>query len=226
MACSSCSNGNSLSSCGCVDNCPTKTSEFTFDGVFSSIPVPPGSTLNEVLLLMETFVMNSIGDLDFQFELAIGNCLGLPAGTYSYQQIISTIVLSFCELESSLVTIENDITNLEENNILEWNGISLINGWSETDSVNNPAQFAIQNGLMYLKGNIEIADVTSLNNVFWGSVPMTGITRIIDTMAYENFSTIGAAPIRVEAGDMSYEGPVEVKVVLMLDSIPAIRLTN
>jgi hypothetical protein len=170
--------------------------------------------------------MNSIGDLDFQFELAIGNCLGLPAGTYSYQQIISTIVLSFCELESSLVTIENDITNLEENNILEWNGISLINGWSETDSVNNPAQFAIQNGLMYLKGNIEIADVTSLNNVFWGSVPMTGITRIIDTMAYENFSTIGAAPIRVEAGDMSYEGPVEVKVVLMLDSIPAIRLTN
>jgi len=226
MACSSCSGGNSLSSCGCVDNCPTKTSEFTFDGIFSSIPVPPGSTLNEVLLLMETFVMNSIGDLNFSYELTFGNCLGLEPGTYSYQQMIDAISAYICNMQEDIVALQEDIIALQENNILGWNGISLINGWSETDSVNNPAQFAIQNGLMYLKGNIEIADVTSLNNVFWGSVPMTGITRIIDTMAYENFSTLGATPIRVEAGDMSYEGPVEVKVVLSLDSIPAIRLVN
>lgn len=226
MACSSCNSGNSLSSCGCVDNCPTKTSEFTFDGIFSSIPVPPGSTLNEVLLLMETFVMNSIGDLNFNYELTSENCLGLPAGTYSYQQMIDAIITLLCSLEPLITAVEDDVAALQDNNILEWIDIVLVNGWIESDSVNNPAQYAIQNGLMYLKGNIEIVEVTSLTNIFWASVPMTGITRVIDTMCYENFSTIGAAPIRVEAGDMSYEGPVDANVVLFLDSIPVIRLTN
>jgi hypothetical protein len=226
MACSSCNSGNSLSSCGCVDNCPTKTSEFTFDGIFSSIPVPPGSTLNEVLLLMETFVMNSIGDLNFNYELTSENCLGLPAGTYSYQQMIDAIITLLCSLEPLITAVEDDVAALQDNNILEWIDIVLVNGWIESDSVNNPAQYAIQNGLMYLKGNIKKAEVTSLTNIFWASVPMTGITRVIDTMCYENYSTIGAAPIRVEAGDMSYEGPVDANVVLFLDSIPVIRLTN
>jgi hypothetical protein len=170
--------------------------------------------------------MNSIGDLDFQFELAIGNCLGLPAGTYSYQQIVNTIILLFCELESINSALENDIIDLQENNILEWNDIPLTNGWLDSEPIDNPAQYAIQNGLMYLKGRIEIEEVTVLNRVFWESVPMTGITREINTMAYESFSTIGAVPIRVESGEMFYIGAVEAAVILSLDSIPVIRLTN
>ena len=170
--------------------------------------------------------MNSIGDLNFNYELTSENCLGLPAGTYSYQQMIDAIITLLCSLEPLITAVEDDVAALQDNNILEWIDIVLVNGWIESDSVNNPAQYAIQNGLMYLKGNIEIVEVTSLTNIFWASVPMTGITRVIDTMCYENFSTIGAAPIRVEAGDMSYEGPVDANVVLFLDSIPVIRLTN
>jgi hypothetical protein len=175
---------------------------------------------------METFVMNSVGDLDFQFELSVGNCLGLAAGTYSYQQIVNAVIVLLCELNSSLVAIENDIIDLQENNILEWNDIPLINGWLDSEPIDNPAQYAIQNGLMYLKGRIEIEEVTVLNRVFWESVPMTGITREINTMAYESFSTIGAVPIRVESGEMFYIGAVEAAVILSLDSIPVIRLTN
>jgi len=226
MACSSCSSGNSLSSCGCVDNCPTKTSEFTFDGIFSSIPVPPGSTLNEVLLLMETFVINSIGDLNFSFELTSENCLGLSPGEYSYQQMVDAIIPVLCSLNSSFLSIENDIQNLETNNVLEWNDIPLVNGWFEMDAVSNPAQYAIQNDLMYLKGNIRIEEATAGNNIFWDSVPMTGITRVIETMSYEKFSTLGSVLLKLDAGDMSYEGPVEAGVRLVLDSVPAIRLTN
>ena len=226
MACSSCNSGNTLSSCGCVDNCPTKTSEFTFDGVFSSIPVPPGSTLNEVLLLMETFTMNSIGDLNFNFDVTDANCLGLAAGTYSYQQMTDAIITLLCELNSSLVTVQNNITNLQNNNVLEWNNIVLSYGWEAADLFANPPQYAIQNGLMYLKGNIHTDEITVLTQEIWGGVPMTGITRVIDTMCYENFSTIGAVKIRVQAGTMSYVGPVGVESILMLDSIPAIRLTN
>jgi hypothetical protein len=170
--------------------------------------------------------MNSIGDLDFQFELAIGNCLGLPAGTYSYQQIVNALIVSFCELNSSIVTIENNITNLQDNNILEWNDIVLSYGWEAVDLLNNPPQYAIQNGLMYLKGNIHTDEITVLTQEIWGAVPMTGITRVIDTMCYENFSTLGAVRIRIQGGTMSYIGPVEVESILMLDSIPVIRLTN
>lgn len=135
MACSSCNGGNSLSSCGCVDNCPTKTSEFTFDGVFSSIPVPPGSTLNEVLLLMETFTMNSIGDLNVNYELTYANCLGLDAGTYSYQQMIDAIISVLCALNSSYTSLELQVLELEANNVLEWNNIPLAYGWEDRKSV-------------------------------------------------------------------------------------------
>lgn len=226
MACSSCNSGNTLSSCGCVDNCPTKTSEFTFDGVFSSIPVPAGSTLNEVLLLMETFTMNSIGELNINYELTDANCLGLVAGTYSYQQMIDAIISVLCALNSSYTSLELQVLELEANNELVWNDITLVNGWTEVNSVGNPAQYAIQNGLMYLKGEIEIELSSVLNTVFWDTVPMTGITRTIETMAYEKFSTIGSVRLKIESGDMSYQGPVDSSVILVLDSIPVIRLIN
>lgn len=225
MACSSCNSGNTLSSCGCVDNCPTKTSEFTFDGVFSSIPVPAGSTLNEVLLLMETFTMNSIGDLNINYELTDANCLGLVAGTYSYQQIIEAVIVYMCGLGVDVVNLQGDVSDLQNNNILEWNNIALINGWTEVNPVSNPAQYAVQNGLMYLKGEIEIEESTVLNYIFC-NLPMYGATRVIETMAYEKSSTIGAVPLRLDLGQMSYQGAVGSSVVLVLDSIPVIRLTN
>jgi len=225
MACSSCNSGNSLSSCGCVDNCPTKTSEFTFDGVFSSIPVPAGSTLNEVLLLMETFTMNSIGDLNIEYELTDANCLGLVAGTYSYQQMIDAIISVLCALNSSYTSLEIQVLELETNNVLEWNDIPLVNGWVEVDPTDNPAQYAIQNELMYLKGEIEIDESSVLNTVFWSAVPMTGITRDIETMAYEK-TTIGSALMRLSSGQFSYQGPVLETRTIVLDSIPVIRLTN
>ena len=226
MACSSCNGGNSLSSCGCVDNCPTKTSEFTFDGVFSSIPVPPGSTLNEVLLLMETFTMNSIGDLNVNYELTYANCLGLDAGTYSYQQMIDAIISVLCALNSSYTSLELQVLELEANNVLEWNNIPLAYGWEATDLLNNPPQYAIQNDLMYLKGTIATDELSSMSAVIWNSVPMAGITRVIETMCYENYSTIGAVKIRVQSGVMSYIGPYGEAGILMLDSVPVIRLTN
>jgi hypothetical protein len=170
--------------------------------------------------------MNSIGDLNFNYDVTDANCLGLAAGTYSYQQMIDAIIALLCELNSSVVTIENNITNLQNNNVLEWNNIVLSYGWEAVDLLNNPPQYAIQNGLMYLKGNIHTDEITVLTQEIWGAVPMTGITRVIDTMCYENFSTVGAVKIRIQAGTMSYIGPVEVESVLMLDSIPAIRLTN
>lgn len=226
MACNSCGNGNSLSSCGCQDNCPTKTSEFLFDGVFSTIVVPSGSTLNDVLLLLESYTLSTISNLNLEFELAGGTCLPLSAGTYSYQQIIDAVILYMCGMGVDLNTAIHDIEALQDNNVLTWNDISLVNGWFEVDAVNNPAQYAIQNGLMYLKGNIAIEPATSLTTVFWDTVPMTGITRVIDTSCFENFSTIGSVRIKLDSGDMSYEGPVDADVILYLDSIPAIRLTN
>ena len=219
MACSSCNGGNSLSSCGCVDNCPTKTSEFTFDGVFSSIPVPAGSTLNEVLLLMETFVMNSIGDLNFNYELTVGNCLGLEPGTYSYQQMIDAISALLCDIQA-------DVTTLQENTTFVWRDIELVNGWYNDDPINNPAQYSIQNGLMYLKGFIIIDTNATSNRVFWDSIPMTGITRQIYTLCFDYGTPSIIAPMMVQSGNFYYQGDSEASVALPLDSIPVIRLVN
>lgn len=226
MACSSCSSGNSLSSCGCVDNCPTKTSEFTFDGIFSSIPVPAGSTLNEVLLLMETFVMNSIGDLNFNYELTLGNCLGLSPGTYSYQQMIDAISTYVCALEADITTLQEDVAILQDNNTLVWHNITLVNGWYNDDPVNNPAQYAIQNELMYLKGFIIRDTNPTGNRVFWDTVPMAGITRQIYTCSFDFATPSIMAPLMVQSGEFYYEGNSETAVAMPLDSIPVIRLTN
>lgn len=217
MACSSCSGGNSLSSCGCIDNCPTKTSEFTFDGVFSSIPVPPGSTLNEVLLLMETFTMNSIGDLNFNYELTTGNCLELAPGTYSYQQMIDAISAYMCSMQEAIVELQGGIP-------LVWNNIELVNGWYEDDPINNSAQYAVQNGLMYLKGIIIAEGFNpSTDDVFWDSAPIT--SRQIYTSVYELPSETSKT-LRVHLGEASYQGSSAEVVVLTLDSVPVIRLTN
>jgi hypothetical protein len=169
--------------------------------------------------------MNSIGDLNVNYELTYANCLGLDAGTYSYQQMIDAIISVLCALNSSYTSLELQVLELEANNELVWNDIPLVNGWVEVDPTDNPAQYAIQNRLMYLKGEIEIDVSAVFNRVFWSTVPMTGITRDIETMAYEK-TTIGSALIRLSSGAMSYQGPVLEPRTIVLDSIPVIRLTN
>lgn len=98
MSCG-CGNSNSLTSCTCSDNCPNKTSDITlFDGNFSSIVVPEGASLNEVLALLESYVMTSVSDLNLTFSLGV-NCLGLSPGTYGYNQILQAIIDYVCELD-------------------------------------------------------------------------------------------------------------------------------
>lgn len=104
MSCG-CGNSNSIASCTCSDNCPNKTSDITlFDGSFSSIIVPEGAGLNEVLALLESYVMTSISDLDLTFPLGL-NCLGLAPGTYGYNQIFQAIIDQLCSMGGGSTTL-------------------------------------------------------------------------------------------------------------------------
>lgn len=110
MSCSSCGNNNSFTSCGCSDNCPSKTSDITlFDGVLSSINVPVGADLNDVLALLELFVLNSVNNLSLNIDLLSTNCLGLPAGTYGIQQVMNAIIDTLCGLPCPLFVEINTI---------------------------------------------------------------------------------------------------------------------
>lgn len=98
MSCG-CGNSNSLASCTCSDNCPNKTSDITlFDGNFSSIVVPEGAGLNEVLALLESYVISSISDLNLTFTIG-SNCLGLTPGVYGYNQVLQAVIDYMCGLE-------------------------------------------------------------------------------------------------------------------------------
>jgi hypothetical protein len=66
-----------------------------FDGNFSSIPVPEGAGLNEVLELLESFVLTSISDLNLTFSLGL-NCFGLAPGVYGYNQLLQAIIDKLC----------------------------------------------------------------------------------------------------------------------------------
>jgi microcystin-dependent protein len=122
-------NQNGLTSCGCTDNCPYKTSDITlFDGQFSSIVVPDGAGLNEVLELLEQFTVDTVTSLNLNYTLNIGNCLGLPAGTYGYNQIFDALNSAICDLQSSITTIEGDITTIEGDIVLSEGDITTIQG--------------------------------------------------------------------------------------------------
>jgi hypothetical protein len=111
MSCSSCGS-NSITSCGCVDNCPNKTSDITlFDGNLNYIEVPANATLNQVLQLMENYIITSINDLNLQYTFLAENCIGLPAGTYGYNQVLSAIINTLCSLiaEVEIPTTTNDV---------------------------------------------------------------------------------------------------------------------
>ena len=107
MNCSSCN--NSLSSCSCVDNCPNRTSEFIFDGGFDSIIVPDGANLNDVLLLLEQYTIDTVSNINLNYVLSAENCIGLPAGTYGYSQIFDAINIAICSLSISVSALEASV---------------------------------------------------------------------------------------------------------------------
>ena len=81
----------------CNNNCPEKTSDITlFDGTFNNITVPDGSSLNDVLALLETYFTNQINGIETSYTLESDSaCLGLTAGTYSLQQMVQAISKHF-----------------------------------------------------------------------------------------------------------------------------------
>lgn len=99
MSCNSC--GNLGSNCSCSDNCPYKTSDITvFDGSFNVLEVPCDASLNDVLALLESYTTNMVAELidSVTYVLADGNCLGLDAGSYGFQQIITAVIDKLCEI--------------------------------------------------------------------------------------------------------------------------------
>ena len=107
-------NQNGLTNCGCTDNCPYKTSDITlFDGQFSTIVVPEGAGLNEVLELLEQFTVDTVTSLNLNYTLGVGNCLGLPAGTYGYNQMFDYLTAAICNVQLDITNIEGDITTIQ-----------------------------------------------------------------------------------------------------------------
>lgn len=107
-------NQNGLTNCGCTDNCPYKTSDITlFDGQFSNIVVPEGAGLNEVLELLEQFTVDSVTSLNLNYTVNIGNCLGIPAGTYGYNQMFDYLTSAICNVQVDITDIQGDITDIQ-----------------------------------------------------------------------------------------------------------------
>jgi len=103
MSCTSCGS-NSITSCNCNDNCPNKTSDITlFNGSLSYIEVPAGSSLNDVLSLMEVYIANGFADVDLSYAIGGDNCLGLAAGTYSYNQVLTAVIDKLCQVANEAV---------------------------------------------------------------------------------------------------------------------------
>lgn len=114
MSCTSC--GNLGSNCSCSDNCPYKTSDLTvFDGSFNVLEVPCDASLNDVLALLESYTTNMVAELvdSVTYVLADGNCLGLDAGSYGFQQIMTAVIdkLCTCPLAASITqTLPSTLT--------------------------------------------------------------------------------------------------------------------
>lgn len=101
MSCTSC--GNLGSNCSCSDNCPYKTSDITlFDGSFNVLEVPCDASLNDVLALLESYTTNMVNELEdsVTYVLANGNCLGLAAGSYGFQQIMTALIDTVCNFSA------------------------------------------------------------------------------------------------------------------------------
>lgn len=100
---------------GCSDNnCPLRTSEVNLsDATFTNIVVPSGAGLNEVLALLENYILTVGACNDSNYTLsAFSACLNLPAGTYSFNQIIDAIVVRACANAGSISDLQAQIGDL------------------------------------------------------------------------------------------------------------------
>lgn len=111
MSCSRCGS-NGLTSCTCSDNCPSKTSEFIFDGTLSGIYVPDGATLNDVLELLNEFTLDTVNSLNVEYVITGSNCLGLAPGTYGYSQIFDTLNSIVCSLQTDIDGLQLNVETL------------------------------------------------------------------------------------------------------------------
>lgn len=137
MSCSSCGN-NSLTSCTCTDNCPNQTSELTFDGVLNNIPVPDGSNLNDVLALLEGYIITTISELDLSYEVLPGNCLGLTPGIFGYDQMFDALTAALCALNIDVNALESsfDAFVIETNNSISTIEGDIVTLQSEVSNIN------------------------------------------------------------------------------------------
>jgi hypothetical protein len=117
MSCNNCTQ-NGLTSCGCTDNCPYKTSDITlFDGNLNNISVPVDASLNDVLALLESYTTNTYNELSSEISMTFltSNCLGLSPGTYGFAQILEAIINELCSLPAPVVTtismVDSDMIN-------------------------------------------------------------------------------------------------------------------
>jgi hypothetical protein len=180
--------GNSECGCG-SDNCPHKTSEVTlFDGNFNSITVPAGSSLNDVLLLLESYVTTSVSNLDINYTLdAYSACLGLDAGTYSFQQIIQAIINKLCATASDLTSLQEQVDNIDTNPSVNTNQVTL-------EDIVLPSCFAAFSGLT--STDLFNAILTEICN-------MDEITPVPQDEAYDNSDVLKAVSLGV-ARDFIY----------------------
>jgi hypothetical protein len=83
------------------------SSDVTFDGTFNNIIVPDGANLNDVLLLIETYIDNNP-------IITLGvNCLGLAEGSYSVQEVFDAVNGQICSLQSAVTDLETNVGTLQ-----------------------------------------------------------------------------------------------------------------
>lgn len=99
--------------CGNCESCSENilTSEIISDVVFGNIVVPAGSTLNDVLILLETYVDDNTQSVTL--TITEPNNLGLVAGTYSMQQVVNAINTVIGTINSDIDAVEANVATLQ-----------------------------------------------------------------------------------------------------------------
>jgi len=116
--------------CGCKDCLEAiNTSDIGFNGEFNNIVVPEGADLNDVMLLIEAYIDQQISGIsEFVFTLIEPNPIGLSAGTYGYQQIVTAILALCTATKSGLISAQEDIDTLESALAALTNRVAILEG--------------------------------------------------------------------------------------------------
>ena len=135
MGCYNCNNSNNgLTNCSCSDNCPTKSSDITtYDGTMLNINVPAGSSLNEVLALLEAYTLSSLNS-GLTYTVASPNAIGLSAGQYTFTQVYEAVNTTITSMKTDVTALQTTVNTarvmLAESAPLAFSAISHILGSS------------------------------------------------------------------------------------------------